>query len=288
MRSPALKTPRKQAKALGRMTATPPFDLATGITAALDWWRMAGVEWDFLDNPQDWRPKETPQDAAPPPAFPTAQKVEPEAPVALRLGGEAEGWPQDLAGFQRWWMEEPSLDSGPLTSRVPPRGASGARLMVIVPQPETGDAESGRLLSGAQGRLLAAMLPALGLAEQDLYLAAALPRVMPAADWAGLRDAGLGAVLAHHIALVAPHRILAFGGNILPLLGHDMPQSPANLLQINQQGASVPATIPALAAHDLALLLDRARSKAGFWQNWLRWMTDHPAGAMSETRANGV
>ena len=151
--------------------------------------------------------------------------------------------------------------------------------MVIVPQPETGDAEAGQLLSGPQGRLLAAMLPALGLGKDDIYLASALPRAMPAADWDALRVSGLGAILAHHITLASPRRILAFGGNILPLLGHDMPQSPANYLHINQQGASVPAkAIPALAAHDLGLLLDRAKSKAGFWHNWLRWTKDGPDG----------
>ena len=134
------------------------------------------------------------------------------------------------------------------------------------------------LLMALQALAIDAMLPALGLGEDDIYLASALPRAMPAADWDALRGSGLGAILAHHIALAAPRRVLAFGGNILPLLGHDMPQSPANLLQINQEGASVPAAIPALAAHDLGILLDRARSKAGFWQNWLRWTKDGPQG----------
>ena len=267
------------------MTGTPPLDLATGITAALDWWRLAGVEWDFLDEPQDFRPKEAPQDAAPPPAFPMAPTVEPEQPVEIRIGGEAATWPQDLAAFQTWWMNEASLDAGPTEARVPPRGTACAALMVIVPQPETGDAEAGHLLSGPQGRLLAAMLPALGLGAEDVYLASALPRAMPAADWGALRASGLGAILAHHIALAAPRRVLAFGGNILPLLGHDMPQSPANYLNINQEGASASAkAIPALAAHDLALLLDRAKSKAGFWQNWLRWAKDGP----QDAQANGV
>jgi DNA polymerase len=144
--------------------------------------------------------------------------------------------------------------------------------MVLVPQPEEGDAEAGRLLSGPQGRLLAAMLPHLGFAEEEVYLAAALPRAMPAPDWQALAEAGLGAVIAHHVALVNPQRLLALGGNILPLPGNNPSQTAPILPNINQNSPSVaPADLPVLCAADLGLMLDRPRSKAGFWNGWLRW-----------------
>ncbi len=252
--------------------ATPLPALPEALAAALDWWRDAGVDCDFLDAPRDWLPAPQPVTASDSPAPVLAMPPPPPEPDTPKFAGDPAQWPQGLAGFAPWWMAEPDLDSGLVTDRVPPRGAANAALMVIVPYPEPGDAKAGQLLSGPQGQLLSAMLGAMGLTEADIYFAAALPRAMPAADWAALGASGLGRLIAHHIALVAPQRVLAFGGHILPLLGHELPQSPAILPIGNQEGATVsPDGIPALAVHDLGVLLDRPRSKAGFWRRWLEW-----------------
>ena len=251
----------------------PPVGLPEALTAALDWWRDAGLDYDFFDTPRDWLPAPVAPSDAPAGAPPVlAMPAPPPPPEAPKFGGDPAQWPQDLASFAPWWMADPDLDSGLVTDRVPPRGMANAALLVIVPHPEPGDAEAGQLLSGPQGQLLSAMLAAIGLAADDVYFAAALPRAMPAADWAALGASGLGRVIAHHIALVAPQRVLAFGGHILPLLGHELPQSPAILPIGNQEGTSVsPNGIPALAAQDLGVLLDRPRGKAGFWRRWLEW-----------------
>lgn len=186
------------------------------------------------------------------------------APVA-RIGGAADRWPRDLASFAEWWLTEPSLDGGAARGRVPPRGLAGAALMVLVAAPEADDAD--HLLSGPQGRLLATMLAAMGIAPDQVYIASVLPRHTPLADWGGLAAGGIGAVLGHHVALVAPARIIVFGGNILPLLGHDPAQKTAVLRYFNQEGPSVPL----LAAHDLGHLAGRPGAKAAFWWNWLEW-----------------
>jgi DNA polymerase len=149
--------------------------------------------------------------------------------------------------------------------RVTPRGPAGTELMVLVAEPEAEDGET--LLSGPQGRLLRSMLRAMGIAPDAVYLASALPRRTPAADWAGLAAAGLGAVLRHHVALAAPKRLIVFGGNILPLLGNDPPNSGESLRQFNHGGQSVPL----MASPDLQAFLARPRAKAGFWRNWLEW-----------------
>lgn len=147
--------------------------------------------------------------------------------------------------------------------------------MVVVPMPEMIDAETGMLLSGPQGKLLRAMLRVMNLAEQDCYLAAALPRAMPAPDWAMLHEEGMGTVLAHHIALAAPQRLLLLGDRILPLLGHDPSQKPALLPLINQSEAGNlrpdAESVRVLAAQDLGMLLENPRRKAGFWRSWLHW-----------------
>lgn len=255
-----------QVKTRRAMIANREPSIADGITAALAWWREAGVENDFADAAQSWLAD--PEEAQPPP-LPEAVASMPRTPAPVeapveRLGG-LDAMPGDLAAFTAWWLSEPSLDHGRVEGRVAPRGAAGATLMVIVAEPEPGDSQF--LLSGPQGRMLDAMLAAMGIAPEMAYIASALPRHTPAADWAGLAAAGLGDVLRRHIKLAAPQRILALGGNILPLLGHDPTLSAEILPQFNHEGFSA-ALLP---APDLASLLARPRARAGFWQRWLDW-----------------
>lgn len=232
------------------------------LAAAIGWWRDAGVDLQFSDDPRDWLGK---ADAAapPPPAAMTAPPPPPE-PEPERIEGLAD-MPADLPAFTRWWLEEPSLDHGMVERRVPPRGPVGAALMVLVPQPESADTD--RLLSGPEGTLLSAILAALGLAEDQVYLATCLPRHTPLPDWAALHAAGLGQVLAHHIALAAPQRLLLMGGNISSLLGHDPTKIADPFAQFNHDTA----ICPVLTAPGLDNLGARSRRKAQLWQALLDW-----------------
>jgi DNA polymerase len=248
-------------------------DLAAEIAAALDWWREAGVDGDFADAPARWLAAGTPAPAATPPPRGAGAAAQPEPRPAAPAAAAAlarEAWPQDLAAFAGWWLAEPALDDGRTADRVAPRGARGAELMVVVPEPEREDRE--RLLSGAQGRLLEAMLAAMGVAAERVYLASVLPRHTPMADWPALAQKGFGALLSHHVSLVAPERLMVLGANILPLLGHDPAHNSAVLRNFNHEGL----TIPLLAGKSLAALLERPRWKAGLWQGWLDWTDRSP------------
>ena len=260
-----------QVKTQDGMIAPQEQSIAHQITAALDWWREAGVDCDYLSEPRQWI---TPAEEMPEPGARVRQQAEPAppsrelvpaAPVAEAIGGDPAGWPRDLAAFAQWWLAEPVLDNGMVMDRVPPRGIKGAALMVLVAEPEAGDRE--RLLSGPQGKLLASMLRAMGVAEDQAYIASVLPRRMPAADWPALSAAGIGQVLRHHLDLAAPQRLIVCGGNILPLVGNDLPNSAEPSRRINQGGRNVPL----LAAPDLQALLARPRAKAALWRNWLEW-----------------
>ncbi len=240
--------------------------LASQFAAALDWWRDAGVDHDWGDAPQSWL------------APPEAPVPVDEAPAPIQAGPAAAAplpapdrstWPQVLADFVPWWLASDWLASAPPEARVPPRGPAGAELMVLVAEPEADDRET--LLSGAQGRLLGAMLAAMGLEAESVYFASVLPRAMPHADWAGLAAKGLGDLARHHIALAAPKRLIVFGGHILPLLGHDPANNPTRSAQINHGDPNIPTMTPILALRDLAILLERPRWKAGVWQSWLDW-----------------
>lgn len=236
--------------------------LAEEISAVVAWWRDAGVDCVFQDAPASWIVAEAKPAAAASPA-PVMPKPSVDAPPAPAIAGAA--LPTDLEAFRDWWMSAPELDAGRVSGRVPPRGEPGAALMVLVEEPEASDTE--RLLSGPQGRLLDAMLAAMGANAGEVYVASVLPRHMPLPDWAEIAAAGFGAVLARHVSLVAPRRIIALGGNILPLAGNNLPNTQGISREFNHEGTS----IPLFAGRGLAALLERPRWKTQLWRDWLDW-----------------
>ena len=246
-----------------RLTASP---LKDDIAGALEWWREAGVDAAYADEPQAWLAEpETPDQllsSTPETRRNSAPTLEPPTP---KIGGIREAWPSNLAEFSNWWLTESSLDEGGLYPRVSPSGEAGAELMVLVPMPEEEDRDA--LLAGPQGRLLNGFLSAASLSPRQVYRAAVLPRHTPLAEWAELERQGMGAVLAHHVALARPRRLLVLGRNILPLCGHDPAQGAQMLRSFNHEGGSVPA----LFAAGLERLLGNWQLRARLWQHWLDW-----------------
>ncbi len=241
------------------------------LAATLAWWRMAGVDQVFADTVQPLL-RAVEDGAFQPAAGPEPLRAVADAhaqTTAPQLGGPAAAWPRDLAAFSAWWLAQPSLDLGGAGPRVPPRGASGAALMVLVPMPEAGDRDT--LLSGRAGLLLANMLGAMGIGPGEAYFATALPRHMAQPDWAELARLGLGAILHHHLALVRPRRLLVLGRGLLPLLGHDPAQSPGAVKPISIATAAGTLAVPTLAGFAPERLLDNARQRAMLWRQWLDW-----------------
>jgi DNA polymerase len=258
----------------------PDLTLAREFEAALAWWHAAGVDCDYTDDVTALLgalPVEAPPPASqsgpqqglrPPSGGPFAERRTPEplaTPLALSVMRRdilGESPPPDLASFRQWWMDAPELATPGSFVRVPPRGEAGAALMVLVPQPEEGDRE--RLLGGPEGRLLTAIIAATGLAESEVYLASALPCHMPLADLAALAAGGMDAVTAHHVGLVRPARVIAFGTGLAPMLGaakeHD-------LREFNYIGGKVPL----LVSETLDALMNMPRLKARFWRRWMEW-----------------
>lgn len=256
--------------------------LAQQLAAALDWWRDAGVDGDLRDEAQGWIALSEPEapaaeSASASPRTPRQPRAKAEPVIAAPI--DRSGWPADLESFAAWWSREPWLDGGQVNTRILPRGAQGAELMIVVPEPEAEDSE--RLLSGPQGRLLDAMLAAMGIAPGAVYLASALPRHTPHADWAALGRAGMGEVLRHHAALVAPRRMIVLGANVLPLLSTD----PPNKLDVLPKFHHVGGSVPLLVQRELAILLERPRWKAAVWQDWLAWNSGVSAAPITETVA---
>ena len=252
-------------------------DWSADWAAAQAWWREAGVDLAFADQPTAWltapaaAPGESPQRRGP-------QSEENDIAARgprlrrdaverqeTRIGGNRAHWPATLDAFGGWWLTEPSLDCAPAARRVLPRGPAGAALMVLVAMPEAED--RGELLSGPQGRLLDAILAAFGSRPDAVYRTSALPCPGPAIDWAALAEAGMTEVLTHHIALAAPQRLIVFGRDVSPLLRHDPAQSAANLTHFEHDDGRVPL----LVAPSLAALIDKPALKRALWRRWLDW-----------------
>ncbi len=231
-------------------------------------WRDAGVDLAFEDEPRDWLAENAAKEAGPAPFVPPVVQMPPPRPLGpaaasvVDVAEKKADWPQTLADFAPWWMTEPTLDAGAAAQRVPPRGDSGAELMVLVAQPEASDRE--RLLSGSEGALLDAIERAMGLLPGEAYRASALPRATPAADWAAIDAAGLGAVLRHHIALVAPKRVLILSRDVVTLLKPE---------EFSEEGTGFVAAgerpVPVMAAYPLGTMLSRPGFKRIFWSRWL-------------------
>lgn len=247
------------------MTGRPAPSLTDSIAAAQAWWREAGVDLVYTDEPTPWLADEAPAEAPAAAIHVPAPPPEPERP---KIGGDRAGWPQDLAAFRDWWLAEPTLDGGGTHPRLAPRGEAGADLLILVPMPEDGDRET--LLAGPQGRMLASFALAAGLAPETVSVAAALPRHAPLPDWAGLEAQGHGEVLLHMLALATPKRVFVLGRSILPLLGHDPPQAAPAISQLAIQDRAVPL----LMTYAPERLLENARLRASLWQRWLEWTDD--------------
>lgn len=267
----------------------PNLSLAREFEAALAWWRAAGVDCDFDDDVTAWLSEaplaSVPQAsataaraAAHPVGQQTAQQAAPRSPPPpsdapsdapagagsepLRRNLLGDSPPTDLAAFRQWWMDAPGLDTARLNPRIPPRGETGAALMVLVPQPEEHDRTA--LLEGPQGRLLGNILAAMGLDDSAVTLASALPCHTPMADLAAIGASGMDAVLAHHITLAAPQRLLVLGAALEPMLPS---VKHARLRAINH----IAINTPVMVSETLEAMLHMPRLKARFWRRWIEW-----------------
>ena len=248
------------------------FDAAEALEGAIAWWREAGVDFDYSETPTQWLAEPESDDAVaapkpaapppPPPATPLSRALQQDA--GPPIGGAHENWPASLEKFREWWMTEPSLAEGSLDRRVPPRGVAGAKLCVLVPQPEPDDAEG--LLTGGAGKLLTAMLQAMGVGAYEVYVASTLPAPMPMPEWSSLGARGLGDVTRHHLALAAPERVLAIGRAQLTLF--DIAPEKVRDPLVLECGDK---TLPLLAAPDFSQIARSAARRANLWHRWLEW-----------------
>lgn len=238
----------------------------------IDWWQLAGVEWDYSGAPNDWlahdpgpettRPvagmKDRVTDSAPAQRPVTVQPSMPAAPKADIV------LPDDLASFQTAWREGTLGPDGGDGRHIAPKGIAGAKVMVLADCPQRDDGET--VLSGRSGLLLDNIARACGFAGDDIYRAAFFPRLVLDAQAAAPHVNAWKRIALHHIDLVAPQMLVVAGEDTArTLLGHDPSQNAPATLFLNHGGR----TVKTVVTRKFSLMFHRiAQEKAMAWRNW--------------------
>lgn len=231
---------------------------ASGTTDIVEayggWWALAGVDCAVAEAPVDWlKPVVALSRSAAPSPVPLSTPAVP-----------AQRWPCDLGAFVAHLAEggsEPERGWGPRV--VLPTGEAGAPLMIVGDVPDPEDMDAGALFAGDAGKLLDAMLAAMGLPRERAYVASLCAARPPGGMWRDEDGAVLAARMRHHIGLVSPRKLLILGDRTAAmLLDAATPLGDGTLRCVNLDAGKVDAG----AILHPRMLLRRPAAKAECWR----------------------
>lgn len=236
------------------MGAQPVQDWQSCIASALEWWRDAGVDTLVDELPRDW--------LAPPPSRAAAEAG--SAAVAAAPAPVAETLPETLSDFVAWRTSPAAPEAGWMAPLIPACGPADAEWAILTDFPEAAD--SSALMTGPEGRLLDAMLAAVGLSRESVYLAS-LAVARPIAGRVPPEQAPrLSALLRHHLTLLRPRKLLLLG----QAAAHALPETagPASAKRI-QDVHLFGGTTTVVTTYHPRFLLDRPATKSEVWKHLL-------------------
>lgn len=242
-----------------------------------DWWSLAGVDALVGETPAGWlaappandpapvRPKMAPMIAPEPEAAPLPAALQRQDVIEAPVAKGPVDLPADWATFQSWLADHPDVPGSQWDARrILPVGDAGAPLMLLTAWPEVDDQHDGALFSGPAGKLLDAMLAAIGLARADCYTASLAVTRPPGGRCDDGSAADLDRLLWHHLRLARPGRLLLIGSDIVRMAAKlPLADARGRLLDINQEGGKVEA----VAVASPAMLLARPAQKAAAWDS---------------------
>ncbi|MBB5718908.1 DNA polymerase [Stakelama sediminis] len=234
-------------------------DWHTVAASTLEWWDTAGVDTLVEDTPRDW--------LTPAPA-PVANR-EPVTPAADNAPAPVPAMPDTIEAFVRWRTSEHAPERSWNAPLLTPRLIADAKLLIFTDMPEAEDAEEGRLLGGAPGRLFDRMLAAIGLSRDEIALSGiALAR--PASGQIAREDErALRALALHQLVLTTPKRVLLLGqAASRALIAPERAGLRGSLEAINHQGRKYEA----IATFHPRFLLQRPAAKGESWKDLQRLM----------------
>lgn len=260
------------------MGADQNIDWAAYATSTLDWWREAGVDASIDETPRNWlqsvaiaraaaeAPSADAQSLAAAPARAAPQVIAP-SPM-----------PSNLAEFEAWRVGVDAPEAGWPGKAITVEAAPGSPIMVLIDQPERDDVEAGVLMSGGVGRLFDRMLAAIGLDRSTIHLAALATKRPVSGRISPEIEVRLGEIARHHVALVAPKRLLLLGNApSRALLGADAARMRGSLHVINADAGMIAGTqTQAIASFHPRFLLERPAAKAEAWKD-LQMLMGNPS-----------
>jgi uracil-DNA glycosylase family 4 len=227
--------------------------------SAIEWWIDAGVDASVDETPRDWLA------AVVAPARPSVARatgsIVAEAPAVPAL-------PDSLDAFLAWRASDAAPEAAWPGAMIAAQGPVDAPLLVLVDVPEREDSEVGSLLSGAAGRLFDRMLTAIGHSRASIHLVAVCAKRPMTGRIAPEIEERLGEIARHHIALIAPKRVLLLGNApSRALLGADVAPARESLRVVNLGGGNKAVTVDAVASFHPRFLLERPAQKADAWRD---------------------
>lgn len=229
----------------------------------MNWWGVAGVNDVVGDVSVNWLERDAkaePNTENAPAAVKTATPTLVESSIAPLAD-----WPKDIQGLQAAISAGSLLPGNMFGGKsVAPIGKTSAAVMVISDLPDRDELDAGQLGSGASGRLLTAMLAAIGIRLDEVYwttLAATIPAIgeLPNAALPPLAE-----FVRHQITLVQPKFCLLLGSSASKaLLGSDIMTSRGSLQNINHDGS----TKTVLTTFHPRTLIARPNMKEQAWKD---------------------
>lgn len=247
---------------------TPVNDPLREAQSLVDWWQLAGVEWDFADRPNDWlaedAPIAAPRPSAAVPRLARQQTRAADPPEKVETRAAPLALPETLEAFQAAWRDGILASDGGHGRILGPAGAPGARIMVLTGAPERDDGD--HVLSGRASKLLDNIVRACGFAPADVYRASLFPRVVLDNASAVAHLPAWVRIAHHHIGLVRPEMVVVAGEDTArALLKHDPSQKLTDLHFLNHGDR----TVKTVVMRKLSLMFHRiAQEKSLAWTQW--------------------
>ena len=249
-------TATSTARRLCDVGADQQIDWRAAAASALEWWHEAGVDTLVEDVPRDWF-------AVPAAAMaPAPSVIDVAVPAAMPAVFDAfHAWRHGDAAPEAAWRGVSIAASGPATSEV----------MVLVDCPDRDDETGGILMSGQVGRLFDRMLAAIGLDRSTVHLAAVCAKRPVAGRMPGEVEARLAEIAQHHVALVAPKRLLLLGNAASrAVLGAEFVGIRGRLHGFNHKGGQTGV----VASFHPRFLIEKPAAKAEAWKDLQRVMVE--------------
>lgn len=249
------------------ISPTAPHDPAAIAASLAHWWALAGVDTAVGEMPHDWltrvRPVARPAFAVPPTFIPAPPPPMVEAAPISAIAAPAAPMPDDLDTFLHWLATDADqMEAAFSQTRILPHVVPGSAMLLITDMPTGEDMAAGQLFSGADRRLLANMLRAVGVDISGVSMASLL-LARPAGGIADDRMMEKAATrLSHLVGLMAPRSVILLGdgtGRAFPPMNGDATDHKTPV--INHSGGSISAMhLPAPF-----VLLKHAERKAAAW-----------------------